>query len=142
MTTTHAHSQAGYCHLRAGNYPEARHHLRQALRTQGSTPTREGALRYILLATTYLRQPQPDRERALGGVTFVDAEQVDRQDLVGVFGQHRRDPDASQAVRGGDRVGRRDADSVSRPRTRRSISSRIGRTAATSCCGTSDQPDA
>lgn len=63
MTTTHAHGQAGYCHLRNRDYKRARHHLRQALHHDASS--REGALRQILLATTYVQQPQPDLEPAL-----------------------------------------------------------------------------
>ncbi|MFD0683724.1 hypothetical protein [Actinomadura fibrosa] len=63
MTDTHAHGQAGYCYLRSGDHQRARHHLRQAVKTD--TDSREGALRQILLATTYIQQPQPELEPAL-----------------------------------------------------------------------------
>lgn len=64
MTLTHAHGQAGYCYLRSNDYRRARDHLRQAVRED--TASREGALRQILLADTYIRQPQPELEPALG----------------------------------------------------------------------------
>ncbi|MDX6741944.1 hypothetical protein [Actinocorallia sp. A-T 12471] len=63
MTPAHAHGQAGYCHLRTGDHTRARHHLRQSL--QGLDYSREDALRNTLLATTYIRQPHPDLEKAL-----------------------------------------------------------------------------
>lgn len=65
LDDTHAHGQAGYCYLRLGQYTDARHHLRSALRSQDSTTSREGALRYTLLATTYVRQDEPDLDHAL-----------------------------------------------------------------------------
>ncbi|WP_330256911.1 tetratricopeptide repeat protein [Nocardia sp. NBC_00565] len=61
----HAHGQAGYCYLQLGQYSDARRHFRQALRLQDPTAAREGALRYTLLATTYVRQNDPDLDQAL-----------------------------------------------------------------------------
>jgi tetratricopeptide (TPR) repeat protein len=60
-----AHAQAGYCHLKLDHWPRAREHLRAALRLQGNEYSREGALRNTLLATTYVRQDQPDLDKAL-----------------------------------------------------------------------------
>ncbi len=64
-----------------------------------------------------------------GGVALVDAEPMDRQDLVGVLGPHRRDVPARCRGCHAASMPR----SASRPRTRRSMSSRIGRTAPTPC---------
>ncbi|MGN2638999.1 tetratricopeptide repeat protein [Nocardia takedensis] len=61
----HAHGQAGYCYLRLGRFSDARRHLRHALRLQDRSATREGALRYTLLATTYTRQNDPDIDQAV-----------------------------------------------------------------------------
>lgn len=61
----HAHGQAGFCYLRLGDYSSARRHFRHALRLQDPSASREGALRYTLLATTYVHQPDPDLDRAL-----------------------------------------------------------------------------
>lgn len=60
-----AHAQAGYCYTQLQDWPRARSHLRSALRLQGDTSAREGALRHTLLATTYVRQRQPDLDRAV-----------------------------------------------------------------------------
>ena len=60
-----AHAQAGYCYVRLEDWSRARQHLRSALRLQGNEFTREGALRNALLATTYVRQAQPDLDQAL-----------------------------------------------------------------------------
>ncbi|WP_158682389.1 hypothetical protein [Nocardia cyriacigeorgica] len=65
LDETHAHGQAGYCYLRLGEHGAARHHLRAALRNSNGNDSREGALRYALLATTYARQPDPDIDHAL-----------------------------------------------------------------------------
>ncbi|MGH3516970.1 MAG: hypothetical protein ACRDQ7_06035 [Haloechinothrix sp.] len=65
MTEAQAHAQAGYCYVRLADWPRARTHLRSALRLQGGEYTREGALRNTLLATTYVRQDQPDLDKAL-----------------------------------------------------------------------------
>lgn len=60
-----AHAQAGYCFVKLEDWPRARDHLRAALRLQGNEYTREGALRNALLATTYVRQEQPELDKAL-----------------------------------------------------------------------------
>jgi hypothetical protein len=65
LDETHAHGQAGYCYLRLGRYGDARRHLRIAVRSQEPGASREGALRYTLLATTYVRQDDPDLDHAL-----------------------------------------------------------------------------
>lgn len=65
LDITHAHGQAGYCYLRLGQWDRARTHLRAALAAQGGTPSREGALRQVLMATTYVRQSQPDLDQAV-----------------------------------------------------------------------------
>jgi hypothetical protein len=65
MTSSQAHAQAGYCFLTIGDHPRARHHLHRSLQPQGSDYSREGALRDVLLATTYQRQPKPDLAQAL-----------------------------------------------------------------------------
>lgn len=81
-----AQAQAGYCYLRLGQHGPARHHLRTALRLQDANNSREGALRYTLLATTYLRQQDPDLEHALtlaGRAVDVLAEQVTSTRCVG-----------------------------------------------------------
>src|SRR5690348_11464132 len=59
------------------------------------------------------------------GVTVVDTELVDLQDFGRVVGSHGRDPDGF--AHAGASIRR----SANRPRIRRSISSRIGRTAST-----------
>ncbi|MGW4370299.1 hypothetical protein ACWEKT_32105 [Nocardia takedensis] len=61
----HAHGQAGFCYLRLGDHSAARRHFRDALRLQDPSATREGALRYTLLATTYVRQAEPELDQAL-----------------------------------------------------------------------------
>lgn len=65
LDETHAHGQAGYCYLRLGQHTDARRHLREALRVGDGNDSREGALRYTLLATTYARQPDPDIDHTL-----------------------------------------------------------------------------
>lgn len=65
LDETHAHGQAGYCYLRLGEHTAARRHFRAALRSENGNDSREGALRYTLLATTYARQPEPDIDHAL-----------------------------------------------------------------------------
>ncbi|MGH3719256.1 MAG: hypothetical protein ACRDRI_10565 [Pseudonocardiaceae bacterium] len=59
------HAMAGFCYLRLQDWGLARQHLRNALRLQDSSCAREGALRHILLATTYLRQDQPEVDHAV-----------------------------------------------------------------------------
>lgn len=65
MGEPQAHAQAGYCYLRLQDWTQARRHLQTALRVQGADYSREGALRQVLLARTYLRQRSPDRDRAV-----------------------------------------------------------------------------
>jgi hypothetical protein len=65
MVEPQAHAQAGYCYLRLQDWPRARQHLQAALRHQGPSYSREGVLRQILLARTFLRQSAPDCEHAL-----------------------------------------------------------------------------
>ncbi|MFC5188092.1 hypothetical protein [Actinomadura harenae] len=65
MDPAQAHAQAGYCYLRIGEHAKARTELRAALRLQDKEYSREGALRHVLLATTYLQQTQPDLEHTL-----------------------------------------------------------------------------
>ncbi len=80
MDPAQAHAQAGYCHLRIGDHSRARYHLRRALRLQDTSYSREGALRQILLATSYLQQQQPDIDAALahaGRATDALHDQVD-----------------------------------------------------------------
>ncbi|MFI6823291.1 hypothetical protein ACIBJE_20380 [Micromonospora sp. NPDC050187] len=60
-----AHAQAGYCFVKLEDWSRAREHLRAALRIQSNEYTREGALRNALLATTYVKQVQPDLDKAL-----------------------------------------------------------------------------
>ena len=60
-----AHAMAGFCYLRLQDWGRARQHLRTALRLQDLSCAREGSLRHILLATTYLRQDQPEVDHAV-----------------------------------------------------------------------------
>lgn len=60
-----AHAMAGFCYLRLADWNRSRRHLHTALRLQDPHCAREGALRNVLLATTYLRQPQPDVDHAV-----------------------------------------------------------------------------
>jgi hypothetical protein len=86
MTGSQAHAQAGYCYLTIGDHPRARHHLHRSLQPQGSDYSREGALRDVLMATTYQQQPQPDIPQALAhGDRAIDAltDQVDSPRCVG-----------------------------------------------------------
>lgn len=65
MDEAQAHAQAGYCYLKLGDHPRARAHLRNGLSLQDSSYSREGALRNVLLATTYLHQDRPELDQAL-----------------------------------------------------------------------------
>lgn len=69
MSEAQAHSQAGYCYLKLGDHEGARTHLRKGLRLQESRYSREGALRRVLLASTYVQQARPEIDEAinLGG---------------------------------------------------------------------------
>jgi tetratricopeptide (TPR) repeat protein len=65
MDEAQAHAQAGYCYLKLGDHTRARSHLRHGLALQDSSYSREGALRQVLLATTYLQQNQPELDQTL-----------------------------------------------------------------------------
>jgi hypothetical protein len=65
VTPAQADAQAGYCHLKLKDWPQARTHLRRSLSAQGDESAREGALRNLLLASTYVRQQQPDLDRVV-----------------------------------------------------------------------------
>jgi tetratricopeptide (TPR) repeat protein len=76
--------QIGYCYLKLKDRPRATSHMRTAVRLQGSTLTREGALRLTLLADTYAQQGEPERACELG-TRAIDtlATQVDSTRCVG-----------------------------------------------------------
>ncbi|MEV6774344.1 hypothetical protein AB0N05_37485 [Nocardia sp. NPDC051030] len=65
LTPGHAHGQAGFCYLQLGDHSNARRHFRHALLLQDPAAAREGTLRHTLLATTYVRQQEPDLDQAL-----------------------------------------------------------------------------
>lgn len=74
MDEAQAHAQAGYCYLKLGDHTRARGHLRHGLSVQDSSYSREGALRNVLLATTYLQQRNPELSQVLAhGNRAVDA---------------------------------------------------------------------
>ncbi|MGH3852983.1 MAG: tetratricopeptide repeat protein [Pseudonocardiaceae bacterium] len=64
-----ANSMAGHCYLHLEDWNRARQHLRTALRLRGPHYLREGAWSHILLATTYLRQDQPEVDHAVAMAT-------------------------------------------------------------------------
>ncbi|HKR48275.1 MAG TPA: hypothetical protein VJT72_01630 [Pseudonocardiaceae bacterium] len=64
-----AHAMAGFCYLRLEDWGRARQHLRTALHLQDLSCAREGALRHILLAQTYLRQDRPEVDHAVSLAT-------------------------------------------------------------------------
>jgi hypothetical protein len=65
LNETAAHSFAGHCYLHLRDWGRARSHLCSALRLQDASFAREGALRRLRLATTYLRQERPELDQAL-----------------------------------------------------------------------------
>jgi hypothetical protein len=69
MVDTQAHAQAGFCYQQLGDWRRARGHLQAALRSGGGGESREGVLRQVLLAGTYLRQEHPDPDRAVAMAT-------------------------------------------------------------------------
>jgi len=101
-----AQAIAGFCYLRLEDWSRARQHLRTALRLQGPDCAREGALRNILLASTYLRQDHPDVDhavdltyRAVGTLSGeVDSARVVGYltQLIGHFAPYRRRPAVRQ----------------------------------------------
>ncbi|MFN2495809.1 MAG: hypothetical protein ABR608_07865 [Pseudonocardiaceae bacterium] len=64
-----AHAMAGFCYLRLEDWNRSRQHLRTGLRLQSPSCAREGALRHILLDTTYLRQDRPEVDHAVALAT-------------------------------------------------------------------------
>ena len=76
--------QIGYCYLKLKDWARATSHMGTAVRLQGSTATREGALRLTLLADTYAQQGEPERACELG-TRAIDtlATQVDSTRCVG-----------------------------------------------------------
>ncbi len=97
---------AGFCYLRLEDWGRARQHLRTALRLQDPGCAREGALRHILLAHTYLRQERPEVDHAVDLATRavdtltgeVDSARVvgHLTQLVGHFAPYRRRPAVRQ----------------------------------------------
>jgi tetratricopeptide (TPR) repeat protein len=90
----HAHGQAGFCYLKLGDHSAARRHFRQALRLQDPNAAREGALRYTLLATTYVRQDDPDLDQALalaGHAVEILADDVSSNRCIGHLNTLSRD---------------------------------------------------
>ncbi len=86
MDEAQAHAQAGYCYLKLGDHTRARSHLRSGLALQDSSYSREGALRHVLLAETYLHQDKPELDQALAhGSRAVDtlAGEVDSARCIG-----------------------------------------------------------
>jgi hypothetical protein len=74
MDEAQAHAQAGYCYVKLGDHTRACGHLRHGLSMQDSSYSREGALRHVLLAITYLQQNKPELDHALAhGGRAVDA---------------------------------------------------------------------
>jgi hypothetical protein len=65
ITPAHADAQAGYCYLRLGDWSRARTHLGRSLPEHNEESAREGALRNVLLATTYIRQDKPNLDRVI-----------------------------------------------------------------------------
>lgn len=61
----HAHGAAGSCYLDLQDWGRARRHLGAALRTEDADYARDGALRRIRLATTYLCQDRPVVDHAV-----------------------------------------------------------------------------
>jgi tetratricopeptide (TPR) repeat protein len=108
LNEAHAHGQAGYCYIQLQDWARARSHLRSALKLQGADSAREGALRQILLATTYARQHHPDLDRAVHlGSQAVEtlAGDVDSARCIGHVGRlvthlapHRRNNPAIQQL--------------------------------------------
>jgi hypothetical protein len=102
LTPSHADAQAGYCYMRLGDWSRARVHLMRSSKQHHQESAREGALRDVLLATTYARQERPDLGRACGLGTQAIATlsgQVDSprcvkhvQNLIGYLRPYHRTP--------------------------------------------------
>jgi hypothetical protein len=101
-----AHGFAGRCYLHLQDWGRARQHLRTALQLRDPSYARDGALDHIKLATTYLRQDQPEVEHAVTLATRavetltgeVDSTYVvgHLAQLVGDFAPYRRRPAVRQ----------------------------------------------
>ncbi|MEO7193280.1 MAG: hypothetical protein ABIZ05_00415, partial [Pseudonocardiaceae bacterium] len=69
LDEAHTHAFAGYCYLHLRDWARARQHLRTALRLWDPNYARDSALHHIHLATTYLRQDQPEVDHAVALAT-------------------------------------------------------------------------
>jgi tetratricopeptide (TPR) repeat protein len=58
--------QIGYCFLKLKDWARASNHMRTAVRLQENSYSREGALRFALLADTHAQQGEPERACELG----------------------------------------------------------------------------
>jgi hypothetical protein len=106
MDEAEAHLSAGYCYLRLEDWGRARQHLRTAVRVRGASYARDGAYDHIGLATTYLRQDQPEVEHAVTLATRAVETLTGEVDsarcvgylarLVGDFAPYRRRPAVHQ----------------------------------------------
>ncbi|MGH3770664.1 MAG: hypothetical protein ACRDRW_04580 [Pseudonocardiaceae bacterium] len=65
LDESHTHGFAGYCYLHLQDWGRARQHLRTAMRLCDPSYARDGAVYHIYLATTYLRQDQPEVDHAV-----------------------------------------------------------------------------
>ncbi len=100
------HAFAGYCYVHLQDWDRARQHLRTAVRLRDPSYARDGALDHIKLASTYLRQDQPEVEHAVTLATRavetltgeVDSTYVvgHLAQLVGDFAPYRRRPAVRQ----------------------------------------------
>lgn len=108
MDPAQAHAQAGYCYLTLGDSTRARSHLRHGLTLQDATYSREGALRHVLLAATYLQGDKAELDQALAhGTRALDAlsGEVDSARcnghlarLVDTLGTYRRSPGVTEFI--------------------------------------------
>jgi hypothetical protein len=97
-----AHSMAGFCYLRLEDWSRAHQHLRTALRLWDPSYPRQDAWPNIQLATTYLRQAQPEVDHAIALATRAIQTLTSEVDsircaghlvqLVGDFAPYRRRP--------------------------------------------------
>ncbi|MGH3833950.1 MAG: hypothetical protein ACRDRS_26505, partial [Pseudonocardiaceae bacterium] len=65
LDESHTHGFAGYCYLHLQDWGRARQHLRTAVRLCDPSYARDNAVYHIYLATTYLRQDQPEVDHAV-----------------------------------------------------------------------------
>jgi len=102
------HAYAGACYLHLEDWGRARQHLRATLRLQDSSYARDGARRHIDLATTYLRQDQPEVDHAVSLASRAVETLTGEVDsarcvghlarLVGDFAPYRRRPAVRQVT--------------------------------------------